>query len=349
MSKIALISDLHLGVKKSDKTFLDNQMNFLYNEFVPYLKNNNINMIAILGDLFDTRNTLNIFMVSKTFRFFEYLKEQNIFVYIFQGNHDTYFKTTNEVHSLNFLKKFDNVCLIEDIELKEIEKRKLLFVPWVVNNEDFKKRVANKNLHCDVCFGHFDIVGFPLNNTTICQEGLETSLFLNNYTLTFSGHFHKRSTYKIKDREIIMIGSPYQITRNDKGDERGFCILDLETLTYEFVNSNRTIKFIDLKYPEKFTSEQILGNVIDVYVNYNGNDLIDKELQKYVQGIEEYNPAYPPNIFMNNTLFDGVENDIKIKSLSEMIDDFIDNLQIDNKNEIKDIINELYSKSKSSE
>ena len=52
---------------------------------------------------------------------------------------------------------------------------------------------------------------------------------------------------------------------------------------------------------------------------------------------------------MNNTLFDGVENDIKIKSLSEMIDDFIGNLQIDNKNEIKDIINELYSKSKSSE
>lgn len=349
MSKIALVSDLHLGVKKSDKTFLENQLNFLYKEFVPYLKQNNINSIAILGDLFDTRNTLNILMISKAYNFFEYLKEQNIFVYIFQGNHDTYFKTTNEVHSLNFLKKFDNVCLIEEIELKEIENRKILFVPWIVNYEDFKKRVANKNLHCDVCLGHFDIIGFPLNNSTICQEGLETNLFLNNYTLTFSGHFHKRSTYKRNNSEIVMIGSPYQITRNDKGNERGFCIFDLETMNYEFVNSENTIKFIDLKFPEEFTSNQILGNVIDVYVNYNGNDLIDKEIQHYVQRIEEYLPAYPPNIFMNNTLFDGVEKDIKIKSLSEMIDEFINNLQIDNKQEIKEIINELYTKSKSSE
>jgi DNA repair exonuclease SbcCD nuclease subunit len=344
--KLALISDTHFGVKKSDKTFLENQLKFFYREFIPYLKENDIDTVAILGDLFDTRNSLNTYMKTEVFTLFETFAKENIKIYIFMGNHDIYFRNTNQIHSLTFLKKFDNVTLVEDVELFDIGGKKLLFVAWQVDNEQFKERIANKNIHCDVCLGHFDIVGFPYNNNSVCHEGIETNIFLNNYTLTFSGHFHKRTVYKVKDRDIVMIGSPYQLNRGDKGNERGFCVLDLDDLSYNFVNTKETIKFIDLKYPETFNKNLICNNVIDIHVDYN-SETLDSEIQNYVSNIEKFSPAYPPNIFVNNTLFDNIDKDsYEVKSLADMITEFVDKLEIDNKSEITEILNELYAKSK---
>jgi len=344
--KIVLISDIHFGIKKSDKIFLENQLNFFKNELIPYMQNNNLTTMAILGDLFDTRNSLNSYMKSEVYKLFEYINDQKIKVYIFPGNHDIYFRNTINVHSLDFLKKFENVTVIEDIELRTIENRQILFVPWRVDYNDFKRRVANKNFHCDICLGHFDIIGFPYNNHQICEDGIETNILLNNYSLTFSGHFHKRNVYKLGNEEVIMIGSPFQQNRGDKNDERGFCVLNLEDLKYEFINSKETIKFIELHYPEEIQEELIKGNVVDVKVNYDGNK-IDEKFQDYIKLIEKFNPAYPPNIFINNTLFDNVDdNNYEIKSLSELINEFIENLKIENKREIKEIIADLYTRVK---
>jgi rhodanese-related sulfurtransferase len=142
-----------------------------------------------------------------------------------------------------------------------------------------------------------------------------------------------------------MIGSPYQITRSDKKDERGFCVVDLEDLSYEFIDGEKTIKFIDVIFPEEFDEKLIKGNVIDVTVNYDGR-LIDNDLKTYIEEIEKLNPAYPPNIFVNNSLFDNISENIEIKTLSEMFDEFVGNMNIENKKEIKEIINDLFIQAK---
>jgi len=344
--KMALVADPHFGIKKSSKVFLDSQLRFFYDEFIPYLKEHDINDIIFLGDLFDTRNTLNIYMKSCVFNLFEIFDKEGFKIRIFPGNHDTYFKTTTEVHSLNFLKKFKNLTVYEDIELIELENKRLLYVPWQVNNENFSKRVANKNIHCDVCFGHFEIAGVPFNKTTISPRGIDTIVFHKNYTLTFSGHFHQRSITKGRGGEIIMVGSPFHLTRHDKGEDRGFCVLNLEDLSYEFVNSKKTIKFIDLKYPEEFNESIVKGNVIDISVDYDIGKTDDNEIQKYVNKIEKLGPAYPPNVFINHNLFSKDELEFEIKSVGELIEEYIENLNIDNKNEVKEIVNELYKNSK---
>ncbi len=336
--KIALISDLHFGCKKSDKVFLDNQLNYFKNEFIPKLKELNISNIAILGDLFDNRVNINALMKYEVHKLFELFEEENLFVYIFPGNHDIYFRTSIDVHSLVFLKKFKNVKLFEDVELIDIDNRKILFVPWQIDYNEFKNKI--ENINCDICLGHFDIIGFPFDGT-VCHDGVDPNNLVSKFTLTFSGHFHKRHIYRNNEKSVVMIGSPYQITRSDKQDERGFCVVDLENLTYEFVNGQNTIKFIDVIFPEEFDEKLIKGNVIDVTVNYDGR-LIDNDLKIYIEEIEKLNPAYPPNIFVNNSLFDNISENIEIKTLSEMFDEFVGNLNIENKKEIKEIINDLY-------
>ena len=37
-------------------------------------------------------------------------------------------------------------------------------------------------------------------------------------------------------RKIQYIGNTYQITRSDIGQPKGFCVLDTDTLEYEFID-----------------------------------------------------------------------------------------------------------------
>lgn len=345
--KLALITDLHFGTKKSDKVFLQNQINFYKNEFIPYLKENNIENIVILGDLFENRNFVHVHVMSEIFKLFEEFEKNDLFIYVIIGNHDINLRNSLEIHSLDFLKKFKNVKLFEDVELLEIENRKLLFVPWQTDIELFKKKIANKNIHCDVCFGHFDINGFYFNKKSVCNNGIDFKTFISNYTLTFSGHFHKRQVYNLKNNSVVMVGSPYQLKRgDDKGDERGFCVLNLEDLSYEFVNGKNTLKYIDLKFPEEFDEDLIKGNDIEVYVEYDGK-FVENDLKIYMEGIEKFNPAFPPTKVVTNKLFENVEENIQVKTIEDLFAEYIDTLEIENKEEITQIVNEYYKESKS--
>ena len=58
--KVALIADCHFGIKKSDISFMESQLRFYKEQFVPELKQANIKDIFILGDVFDTRQTINV-------------------------------------------------------------------------------------------------------------------------------------------------------------------------------------------------------------------------------------------------------------------------------------------------
>jgi len=152
--EVALISDLHFGHKKNSDPFLENHIDYIKNEFVPYLKKHNINTIFILGDLYDNRSSINVKVKNAVYDLFEAeLSEFKIFMIV--GNHDTYFHNSIKTHSLKFFKKFSNITVIDDIDRIFINDRYILMVPWQTNYDEFAERVARKNFHCDVCLGHF--------------------------------------------------------------------------------------------------------------------------------------------------------------------------------------------------
>ena len=99
--KIALISDTHFGVRGDSQLFHTNNKNFLDNVFFPYLEKHNIDKFIHLGDLVDRRKYIN-FQTANRLRedFLEPLYNKNIETYIIAGNHDTYYKNTNDINAL---------------------------------------------------------------------------------------------------------------------------------------------------------------------------------------------------------------------------------------------------------
>jgi len=341
-NKIAIVTDTHFGTKKSSDRFLDSQMKFFTEEFIPYLKENNITTIVFGGDTFDSRNSINVKITNAVFSLFESLQEFTIYVII--GNHDIYYKTTTEVNSLKFLKKFDNVTLIENVT--EIDD--MLLVPWQVDEKKFTDYVIENKLHNKICIGHFDINGFRQTKSMNSVDGFSTKVF-ENFDIVFSGHFHLRDEQMKNGTKFIYVGAPYHLDRNDIGMAKGFCIVDTKTLEYEFVDNTTSIKYVSVNYPTVVEKSDIENNVVDVYVDYDEN-YNEIKFKEYLSIIDSYSPL-ECNVKLINNFLSGEEiselDDYDISNIESIIKDYIKGLDgVDQKEYIDKVIFDLYDKVK---
>jgi len=228
--KIALITDTHFGVRGDSALFADHQERFYEEVFFPYLVEHDIKEIIHLGDVFDRRKYVNFYTLKRAENmFFEKLEEFGIKANLNVGNHDSYFKTTIDVNSVDRLlsNRFnvinDPTTIHDSIDI----------IPWICDeNEeeilDFIKKSKSK-----YCFGHFDLAGFFMHSGIKSQYSSRDTHFLNKYEKAFSGHFHTRSN----DGHIHYIGSPYETTWADYDDPKGFAIFDTETGEHNFINN----------------------------------------------------------------------------------------------------------------
>ena len=334
--KIALVSDIHLGVKKSADYFLNNQLTFFKEEFLPVLKKENVEEIHILGDLMDNRNHINVKVLDATYKLFaETLKDYTIKILV--GNHDSHYKTTIKVNSLSFLNALPHVEVIDEIKIDDsiLAKtgKKVLQVPWLVDEADFRQRVAKQNIDIDYCFGHFEVSGFSYNQHTVNLHGLDPNVLFDNFPMTFTGHFHKRSCRVKGDSRIQYLGCPYQITRNDKNEDKGFAILDVLTGEYDFHFGKNTMKFVEIKFPEEFTRKQVEGNIVDVKIEYDEN-YKETLVQQYIRIIEKYNPMFAPTMKIENKMIAGDVLEIEHQSIDDLLKEYVDSLEIENKDYI---------------
>jgi DNA repair exonuclease SbcCD nuclease subunit len=343
-SKVAIVSDIHFGVNKNSELFLNSSIKFFTEEFVPYLKAENISTILILGDVFDNRNNINVKVNDEVYNLFiNVLNEFKIYILI--GNHDIYYKTSNDVHSLKFLNHLENIEVIDKVCHIDLFGINTMFCPWVFDYNDPELVKAFEESTADVLFGHFDIVGFALNSTRVSLEGLNAEVF-HGFKKVFSGHYHTPSSKKFGKTEIVYIGSPYQMTRNDKNESKGFIVLNLDSLRHKRVANTVSTKFIEVEYPEIPNDEDIAGNIVDALITIHKKDLTGNLIDKYVEKIEKMGPAEKVNVVLNvisdhNSDFDNIKN--KITSIKDLIELYINNdKEIENKEDVLRIIMDIY-------
>ena len=79
--------------------------------FFPAIDAAGINTLLILGDTFDRRKYINFYSLQRAKKmFFEKLADRGIKVHMLVGNHDTYYKNTNDVNSPRLvLEEYDNI------------------------------------------------------------------------------------------------------------------------------------------------------------------------------------------------------------------------------------------------
>jgi UDP-2,3-diacylglucosamine pyrophosphatase LpxH len=227
-NKIFLISDLHFGVRANSLEWLNNQMQFFNNFYLPYLRDNveEGDVLFILGDWFDSRQLLDInVMVNSINVVFDLAKI--LPVHFITGNHDIYKKHDTDVNSLAAFKFIPNVFIYEKPVIATNGRTKILIMPWIGDKD--KEESCIKNNPCDYIFAHTDIAGFQYDNNRTIIKGLNVTK-VKGLKRLFSGHIHKRQ----ERQHFIYLGSPYHTKRSDIGNDKGVYSFNPDTNRVKF-------------------------------------------------------------------------------------------------------------------
>ena len=158
--KIAIITDTHYGARKGSKYLHDYFEKFYDDVFFPTLEEENINTVIHMGDAFDSRKSIDYQSLEWAKRVvFDRLKKYDVHMIV--GNHDCYYKNTNNVNSPGLLlQTYKNIKTYSEVSEVTIHNLKLLFIPWI-NAENFESSVLSiKSTTSKCAMGHLETNGF---------------------------------------------------------------------------------------------------------------------------------------------------------------------------------------------
>ena len=284
--KVALINDTHYGARKGSKLFHDYFELFYKNVFFPTLEQYGINTVIHMGEAFDSRKSIDYQSLEWAKRVvFEPLK--NYRVHMVVGNHDSYYKNTNNTNSPQLLlKDYPNIQTYSSPTEIKVGNLDILLLPWICMENEEKSLKMIKKTKAKVAMGHLELHGFRINRQIIMEHGLEANLF-SNFKKVFSGHYHTRSD----NGTVFYTGNPYEIYWTDVNDTRGFTVFDTETLEHTYINNPykmfHNIYYEDTDY-QTFDISEYENKIVKVIVRKKSDT---KEFEKFIDKLYASNIA----------------------------------------------------------
>ena len=336
--KVAIITDTHYGARKGSD-HLHNYFEMFYRDvFFPSLEKYQVDTVIHMGDIFDSRKSIDLKSLEWSKKVvFEPLKKYNVYAIV--GNHDCYYKDTNYVNSPELLlRAYPNIKLYSKATEIEIDKLKILMLPWI-NSENFDEtKELIDGCESKVAMGHLEINGFRATRGHMMENGMDTSVF-DKFDRVYSRHFHTRST----DGKIYYLGNPYEMYWNDVNDTRGFHIFDTNTLELTPINNPYKL-FYNVYYDDTnyklFNTSIYKNKIVKVIVRKKSNI---KEFEKfidklYASGVQDL------KIIENFEIQESEEFDInEDENTLSILNRYIEESEFDlDKNIIKNIFQDLY-------
>ena len=341
--KIALITDTHFGARNDNINFNEYFFEFYENQFFPYLKEHDITDVIHLGDVMDRRKYVS-YRIAKDFRERFINQFENYNFHMLVGNHDTFYKNTNAVNSLQELVdgRYENITVYEEATEVEFDGCKILFVPWInADNMNHTMKML-KQSDAQIVMGHLELNGFEMQKGMVMDHGWDKQEF-NRFDMVMSGHYHHKSD----DGQIYYLGTPYEIYWNDWNDPKGFHVFDTEKRELERIVNPRTI-FSKIYYDDSQEINDDVSSYKDKYVKlvvvnkkdlYQFDKFVDKLLQAdchEVKIIEDFS-----ELDASNVSDDIVEN---TEDTMTMLERYIDDLDVTlSKDRLKNTMRTLYT------
>ena len=278
--KVAILSDTHFGARKGSKFLHDYFELFYKNVFFPALKEHGVETVIHMGDAFDSRKSIDYQSLEWAKRVvFEPLKEYDVHMII--GNHDTYYKNTNDVNSPDLLLQiYSNVKTYSKATEVNIGGLDILFLPWINSENENETYQLIQKTSCKCAMGHLELQGFRVNRQIIMEHGTDGKLF-ENFTRVYSGHYHTRSD----DGKVFYLGNPYEMYWNDVNDPRGFHIFDTETLEHIAIDNPYKL-FYNIYYEDTnyklFNASEFKDKIVKVIVRKKSKP---KDFEKFIDKI----------------------------------------------------------------
>jgi hypothetical protein len=284
--KVAIITDQHFGARKNSKLFHDYFLKFYNDIFFPTLVEQGITTVIDMGDTFDSRKGIDFSALSwAKNNYYDRLQEMGVTVHTIVGNHTAYYKNTNEVNAVDLLlREYDNVTVYSKPTEVLLDKLKVLFIPWINQENENETLKLIKKTTSKCAMGHLELQGFRVSKQIIMEHGLESKLF-EKFKRVYSGHYHTRSS----NGTVFYLGNPYEMFWTDVGDSRGFHIFDTETLDHIPVNNPYRL-FYNIYYEDTdhqtFDTREYENKIVKVIVRKK-SDI--KKFEKFIDKLYRSN------------------------------------------------------------
>jgi len=347
--KVALINDTHFGARNDSQAFMNYFKKFYEEVFFPTLEERGILNIIHLGDVVDRRKFINwktVYQMREIF--FDVCHGRYINLHLIVGNHDTYFRNTNIVNSLDGLRLEENhqFHIYQESTEIELDGNKFFLQPWICDENKEQSLKAIEETTAQVLFGHLEVKGFEMHAGQYSQSGIDASMF-NKFDMAFSGHFHHKSD----NGNIYYLGNQYQITWSDYKDTKGFHIFDTDTREIEYI-VNPFEMFHKIYYDdEEMTLESIQNDDYSVYkgcyvklviVNKKNPFWFDTLMDKlYAADVADISVVenFDQDLDIEDDMINEAEDTLTILSK------YVNSLNIDNKKELDNLLISLYNES----
>ena len=164
--KIALITDTHFGARNDNIFFDEYFYKFYEGIFFPYLQQHGIKNCIHLGDVMDRRKFVS-YRTAKNFRerFLLPFNTLEIDLHMLVGNHDIYFKNTNDINSLQELigQEQRRFKIYPEAETVEFDGLPILMLPWINPQNEIYSFGMIDETPATICMSHLELKGFEMH------------------------------------------------------------------------------------------------------------------------------------------------------------------------------------------
>ena len=314
--KVAILNDTHTGIRNSSDIFADNADLFYSDVFFPYLRENNIKRIIHLGDVFDNRKFINFKSLHRYRKsFLAKLREYGMHMDVIPGNHDTFYKNTNELNALKELlgHYMGEVTIHMEPTVLNLDGFNLAMLPWICQENYDRSMSFINNCKADWLGGHLELMGFDVLRGVPSHAGLNHGLF-SRFEKVISGHFHVGS----QRDNIHYLGTQTEFFWSDAGDEKGFHVLDtanreltkivnphrlFERIVYDDSNvdysmydtahlDNKFVKVVVISKSDLFTFDRFIDRIQsqkihDLKIAENFNEFLGENVEDEAVSVED--------------------------------------------------------------
>ena len=338
--RLAIINDSHFGIRNDSPLFLEYSLKFFESIFFPYLEANGINTVIHMGDLLDRRKYINFNTLTQVKkRFFQPLLDRGIKMHCIPGNHDTYWKNTNDLNSLREL-FHDEIHLYEKPTTVDFDGCSVLFLPWINKENSQECENALESSTAPVLVGHLELDGYEVMRGINHNGGMGDNI-LDKFDLVMSGHFH----CKQNRGHIWYLGTQYDLTFSDVAERKGFHIFDTDNLNLTFIE-NPYKMYHKLYYNDttadysQFVCEKYKDCYLRIVVTRNADEIAFTSLCESLVAAGVANLSIVEELSEEASLPHQIDLS---KGTIELINDAIDEMEIAvNKEKLKTTIRELY-------
>lgn len=342
VKRIWILGDMHLGVRSSSLEWLEMMKDFYDNQFIPTLIENyqEGDILVQVGDAFDNRQSINIRVLHYAVNLFERLGEI-LPVHVIAGNHDIWAKKSNEVTSIDSLKWIPNVAVYKEPKTFNWGDKEVLLMPWRRDTEH-ERETLEEFPNSNIVFCHSEVRGIKLNKKVDNFHGVEASTY-DRFDAVYSGHIH----YRQRRGKLRMVGTPYELTRSDMDNTKGFDLVNLEDMSETFFENTISPKFVKFYLTQLYNvtlgefKDAIKNNYVDLYIP--SNIATTSALSRLINKVQSISRKIEPNIYEQDTFLDKdmydmdeIEDLYKNYNILHLCNMYVDNLN--HPDEVKDQI-----------